>query len=126
MNNSLILTAQNHPKLKNFNIISLLLVAGFNIFLLILNINYLYVQNLSPEWILFVINILFYFIAEDQRQLIIKYRVFTVYIFTGLINLYCILSLFLWIRIGAPFYFITLGGFLSWFLSIIWILVKSA
>ena len=65
MNNSLILTAQNHPKLKNFNIISLLLVAGFNIFLLILNINYLYVQNLSPEWILFVINILFYFIAED-------------------------------------------------------------
>ena len=126
MNNSLILTAQNHPKLKNFNIISLLLVAGFNIFLLILNINYLYVQNLSPEWILFVINILFYFIAEDQRQLIIKYRVFTVYIFTVLINLYCILSLFLWIRIGAPFYFITLGGFLSWFLSIIWILVKSA
>ena len=65
MNNSLILTAQNHPKLKNFNIISLSLIVGFNIFLLILNLNYVYVLNLSPEWILFVMNILFYFIAED-------------------------------------------------------------
>ena len=47
----------------------------------------------SASTVLFIINVLFYLLSEEQRSLIIKYRVFTVYILAGLIVFFCIINL---------------------------------
>ena len=124
MDNSLIMTVQNHPGLRTMNMISLLALVSLNIFMLIAWPSYYGVLIfISAESILFVMNILFYFISEQQRQLIIKYRVFTVYILAGLILLFSLVGLIQWIVNGITIIF-AWGAVASWIMSILWLLSK--
>ena len=124
MDNSLIMTVQNHPGLRTMNMISLLALVSLNIFMLIAWPSYYGVLIfISAESILFVMNILFYFISEQQRQLIIKYRVFTVYILAGLILLFSLIGLIQWIVNGITIIF-NLGAVASWIMSILWLISK--
>jgi len=68
MDNSLIQTVQNHPNLRTLNIISLIALVSLNVFMLIAwTSTYGLLLFISAESILFVMNILFYFVSEDQR-----------------------------------------------------------
>ena len=65
MDSSLIMTVQNHPGLRTMNIISLLALVSLNIFMLIAWASYYAVLIfISAESILFIMNVLFYFISE--------------------------------------------------------------
>ena len=124
MDSSLIMTVQNHPGLRTMNIISLLALVSLNIFMLIAWPSYYGVLIfISAESILFVMNILFYFLSEQQRQLIIKYRVFTVYILAGLILLFSLVGLIQWIVNGITIIF-AWSAVVSWIMSILWLLSK--
>ena len=124
MDNSLIQTVQNHPNLRTLNIISLIALVSLNVFMLIAwTSTYGLLLFISAESILFVMNILFYFVSEDQRQLIIKYRIFTVYILAGLIILFSVIGLIQWIVNGITIVF-KWGAPVSWILSILWLLAK--
>ncbi len=124
MDNSLIMTVQNHPGLRTMNMISLLALVSLNIFMLIAWPSYYGVLIfISAESILFVMNILFYFISEQQRQLIIKYRVFTVYILAGLILLFSLIGLIQWFVNGITIIF-NWGAVASWIMSILWLISK--
>ena len=124
MDNSLIMTVQNHPGLRTMNMISLLALVSLNIFMLIAWPSYYGVLIfISAESILFVMNILFYFISEQQRQLIIKYRVFTVYILAGLILLFSLIGLIQWLVNGITIIF-NWSAVLSWIMSILWLISK--
>ena len=124
MDSSLIMTVQNHPGLRTMNIISLLALVSLNIFMLIAWPSYYGVLIfISAESILFVMNILFYFISEQQRQLIIKYRVFTVYILAGLILLFSLIGLIQWFVNGITIIF-NWSAVASWIMSILWLISK--
>ena len=124
MDNSLIMTVQNHPGLRTMNMISLLALVSLNIFMLIAWPSYYGVLIfISAESILFVMNILFYFISEQQRQLIIKYRVFTVYILAGLILLFSLIGLIQWFVNGITIIF-NWSAVASWIMSILWLISK--
>ena len=124
MDKSLIMTVQNHPGLRTMNMISLLALVSLNIFMLIAWPSYYGVLIfISAESILFVMNILFYFISEQQRQLIIKYRVFTVYILAGLILLFSLIGLIQWFVNGITIIF-NWGAVASWIMSILWLISK--
>ena len=124
MDSSLIMTVQNHPGLRTMNIISLLALVSLNIFMLIAWASYYAVLIfISAESILFIMNVLFYFLSEQQRQLIIKYRVFTVYILAGLILLFSLVGLIQWIVNGITIIF-AWGEVVSWIMSILWLLSK--
>ena len=124
MDSSLIMTVQNHPGLRTMNIISLLALVSLNILMLIAWASYYAVLIfISAESILFIMNVLFYFLSEQQRQLIIKYRVFTVYILAGLILLFSLVGLIQWIANGITIIF-AWGEVVSWIMSILWLLSK--
>ena len=124
MDSSLIMTVQNHPGLRTMNIISLLALVSLNILMLIAWASYYAVLIfISAESILFIMNVLFYFLSEQQRQLIIKYRVFTVYILAGLILLFSLVGLIQWIVNGITIIF-AWGAVASWIMSILWLLSK--
>ena len=78
----------------------------------------------SSSTVLFIINVLFYLVGEDQRTLIIKYRIFTVYILSGLILFFCLINLIQWIVYG-PYAFFKFAAWVSWLLSILWIIAKA-
>ena len=78
----------------------------------------------SASTILFIINLLFYIVSEDQRTLIIKYRIFTVYILSGLILFFCVINLIQWIIYG-PNVFFKFPLWFSWLFSILWIIAKA-
>ena len=78
----------------------------------------------SAATVLFIINVLFYFVGEDQRTLIIKYRIFTVYILSGLILFFCLIELIQWIVYG-PYVFFRFAAWVSWIFSILWIIAKA-
>ena len=124
MDSSLIMTVQNHPGLRTMNIISLLALVSLNILMLIAWASYYAVLIfISAESILFIMNVLFYFLSEQQRQLIIKYRVFTVYILAGLILLFSLVGLIQWIVNGITIIF-AWSAEVSWIMSILWLLSK--
>ena len=124
MDSSLIMTVQNHPGLRTMNIISLLALVSLNILMLIAWASYYAVLIfISAESILFIMNVLFYFLSEQQRQLIIKYRVFTVYILAGLILFFSLVGLIQWIVNGITIIF-AWGAVASWIMSILWLLSK--
>ena len=124
MDSSLIMTVQNHPGLRTMNIISLLALVSLNILMLIAWASYYAVLIfISAESILFIMNVLFYFLSEQQRQLIIKYRVFTVYILAGLILLFSLVGLIQWFVNGITIIF-AWGEVVSWIMSILWLLSK--
>ena len=68
MDNSLFQTVQNHPSLRITNIISLIALVSLNVFMLIAWPSYYgLLIFISAESLLFIMNILFYFVSEDQR-----------------------------------------------------------
>ena len=68
MDNSLFQTVQNHPSLRVMNIISLIALVSLNVFMLIAwPSTYALLIFISAESLLFIMNILFYFVSEDQR-----------------------------------------------------------
>ena len=77
----------------------------------------------SASTVLFIINILFFVLSEEQRLLIIKYRVFSVYILGGLILFFCLINLIQYIIYG-PYVFFHFALWFGWLLSIVWILAK--
>ena len=78
----------------------------------------------SASTVLFIINVLFYLVSEEQRSLIIKYRIFTVYILSGLILFFCVINLIQWIVYG-PYTFFRFAAWVSWIFSILWIIAKA-
>ena len=106
------------------NIASLVAIVTLNIVMLIAWPSYFgFLLLISAESLLFTMNILFYIISEEQRQLIIKYRVFTVYILAALIILFSIIGLISWMVNGITIIF-KWGAAASWILSILWLLSK--
>ncbi len=88
------------------NIVSLIALVSLNVVMLIASPSYYgFLILISAESILFIMNILFYFVSEEQRQLIIKYRIFTVYILAGLVVLFSVIGLISWIVNGVTIIF---------------------
>ena len=117
-------TAASHPKLRIINIFSLGAIIALNIFMLIAWAGqYFVVFFISLSSILFILNILFYVLGEEQRQLIVRYRVFSVYIISGLVILLCLVGLIQWI-VNGPMIIFHFGQFASWLFSVLWLLAK--
>ena len=117
--------AQNHPQLKLINMASMAGIIVLNILMVIANPSAFPILIFtSASTVLFIINVLFYILSEEQRELIIKYRVFTVYILAGLILFFCLINLIQWI-IYTPVYIFKFPLWASWLLSILWIIFKS-
>ena len=125
MDSSLLRTAQNHPNLKILNLISMAAMITLNILMVIANpAGFPVLLISSASTVLFIINVLFYLVSEGQRELIIKYRVFTVFILTGLVIFFCFFDLIRWI-IEGPYIFFKWAEWIGWILSIIWIILKT-
>ena len=68
MDNSLIRTIQNHPGLRAINIISLIALLALNVLMVIAWFpSYFGLVFISLESVLFIINVLFYILSEEQR-----------------------------------------------------------
>ena len=96
--------AQNHTGLKVANLISMIAVLAGYIFLGIIGYAYglhlvLYISSICFS----LLNVLYYLINEQQRIMIIKNRVFTVYLGALFILFFCILDAVLLIVNGLGY-----------------------